>query len=177
MRNATELMIKYAAYHRDERNIATHVVGIPLIIFSIGVLLARPVVTWQELALTPAWLMWGLTTLWYLTRGNLLLALSVSTMNFLLIALAQPLGALSTPLWLLLGGGAFVSGWLIQFIGHYYEGRKPAFIDDIAGLFVGPMFVVAEALFAAGWCRSLSAEIVRRVGPTHLRDLHAHATR
>ena len=74
MRNATELMIKYAAYHRDERNIATHFVGIPLIIFSIGVLLARPLFAVQDLTLTPAWILWGVTTLWYLTRGNLMLA-------------------------------------------------------------------------------------------------------
>ena len=42
MRNATELMVQYAAYHRDRRNITTHFIGIPLIVFAIGVLLARP---------------------------------------------------------------------------------------------------------------------------------------
>jgi uncharacterized membrane protein YGL010W len=177
MRNATELMIKYAAYHRDERNIATHFVGIPLIIFSIGVLLARPLFAVQDLMLTPAWLMWALTTLWYLTRGNLLLALAVSAMNLVLIGLAQPVGTMSTTVWLLVGVSAFVVGWAFQFIGHYYEGRKPAFADDISGLFVGPMFVVAEAMFALGWERPLAAEITSRVGPVHLRDLHAHATR
>ena len=41
MGNATDLMAQYAAYHRDRRNIATHFVGIPLIVFAIGVLLAR----------------------------------------------------------------------------------------------------------------------------------------
>ncbi len=177
MRNATELMIQYAAYHRDERNIATHFVGIPMIIFAIGVLLARPPFEMADLHLTPAWIVWGATTLWYLTRGNLLLALAVSALNFVLIGLAQPLGALSTTLWLLVGFGLFFVGWIIQFVGHYYEGRKPAFVDDVSGLLVGPMFVVAEAMFALGWERPLAAEITRRVGPVHLRDLHAHATR
>ena len=65
----------------------------------------------------------------------------------------------------------FVVGWVIQFIGHYYEGRKPAFVDDLIGLLVGPMFVVAEALFMLGWGKPLLAEIERRAGPTHLRDL------
>ena len=32
MRNATELMVQYAAYHRDRRNIITHFVGLPLIV-------------------------------------------------------------------------------------------------------------------------------------------------
>ena len=35
MRKATELMVKYAAYHRDRRNIATHFVGVPMIVFAI----------------------------------------------------------------------------------------------------------------------------------------------
>ena len=40
-RPANELMVQYAAYHRDRRNIATHFVGIPLIVFAIGIFLAR----------------------------------------------------------------------------------------------------------------------------------------
>ena len=40
-RPATELMVQYAAYHRDRRNIATHFVGIPLIVFAIGIFTAR----------------------------------------------------------------------------------------------------------------------------------------
>ena len=69
------------------------------------------------------------------------------------------------------GIGFFVVGWLIQFIGHWYEGRKPAFVDDLVGLLVGPMFVTAELLFALGWNRPLLATIEQRAGPTVLRDL------
>lgn len=177
MRNATDLMVAYAKFHRDPRNIATHFVGIPLIVFSIGVLLSRPTVPVAGFPVTPAMVLWGLTALWYFTRGNVGLAMAVSGMNLVLIILAQPVGALSTPMWLSLGIGCFVLGWVIQFIGHYYEGKKPAFVDDIIGLLVGPMFVAAEALFAAGWGRGLVAEIERRAGPTRLRDLHAQATR
>ncbi len=176
-RPGTELMVHYAGYHRDRRNIATHFVGIPLIVFALGVLLARPAFDVLGLALTPAWVLWGLATLWYLSRGHLLLGFAVSVANALLIALAQPLGAGSTAAWLAWGVGCFVVGWLVQFVGHYYEGRKPAFTDDLVGLLVGPMFVVAEAMFALGACRALLAEIERRVGPTVLRDLHAPAMR
>ena len=34
MRAATELLTQYAAYHRDRRNIATHFVGVPMIVFA-----------------------------------------------------------------------------------------------------------------------------------------------
>ena len=60
---------------------------------------------------------------------------------------------------------------MIQFLGHWYEGKKPAFVDDMVGLLVGPMFVTAEAMFALGWNKPLLAEIERRVGPTHIRDM------
>ncbi|MCH7342426.1 DUF962 domain-containing protein [Pelomonas sp. CA6] len=170
-RTATDLMAQYAAYHRDRRNIATHFVGIPLIVFAIGVLLARARFELGGLELSAAWLLWLLSTLWYLLRGNLALGLAVSAVNAALMALAHPLAQGGAAPWLAWGLGSFVIGWIIQFIGHYYEGRKPAFVDDLVGLLVGPMFVVAEALFALGWGRELQHEIERRVGPTRLRDL------
>ena len=171
MRSTLDLLAQYAAYHRDQRNIATHFVGVPLIVFAVGVLLARPALGLGTLTLTPAWVAWGLTSLWYLTRGSLVVGAAVSVVNFALFGLAQPLGAGSVSGWLGWGLGLFVVGWAIQFLGHYYEGRKPAFVDDLSGLLVGPMFVVAEWLFALGMCRSMLAEIERRVGPTVLRDL------
>ena len=165
-RPTLDLMVQYAAYHRDKRNIATHFIGIPLIVFAIGVLLARL----PLLGFTAAWLVWALTTAWYLTRGNLVLGLATSVVNAALIALAHRLAAGSIISWLTWGGGAFAVGWAFQFVGHYYEGKKPAFVDDIVGLLVGPMFVVSEWLFAVGWGRDMQAQIEARVGPTRIRD-------
>jgi uncharacterized membrane protein YGL010W len=174
-RPARELLIQYAAYHRDRRNIATHVVGIPTIVFAIGVLLARPALELATpaglLPLTPALLLWGLTTLWYLTRGELLLGVAVSLLNGALVMLAAPVATAGLVPWLAVGLGLFLLGWVVQFIGHYYEGRKPAFTDDLIGLLVGPQFVAAEALFSLGLMHGLRDDIERRVGPTRIRDL------
>ena len=73
--------------------------------------------------------------------------------------------------WLACGLTTFITGWVLQFVGHYYEGRKPAFVDDLVGLLVGPMFIVGEALFAARLLRPLAQEIESRTGPTLIRDL------
>ena len=171
MRNANQLMIEYAAYHRDKRNIATHFLGIPMIVFSIGILLARPAFEVGGMTLTPIWIVWVAATLWYLALGNLALGIAVSVVNGVLIWLAAPLAAGSAASWLGWGIGTFVVGWVIQFVGHYYEGKKPAFVDDLLGLLTGPMFVTAEAMFALGWGKDLLAQIEQRVGPTKIRDL------
>ena len=85
-----------------------------------------------------------------------MLGAAVSVAIGVLIALAQPLADGSTARWLGWGIGAFVVGWVLQFVGHYYEGRKPAFVDDLVGLLVGPMFVTGEVLFALGWGKPLA---------------------
>jgi len=172
-RPALDLMVQYAQYHRDKRNIVTHFIGIPLIVFSIGILLAR----FSLFGFTLAWIFWALSSLWYVTRGNLVLGIATSVVNAVLMAMAHPFAAMLFVPWLSWGVGVFVLGWIIQFVGHYYEGRKPAFVEDMVGLLVGPMFVVGEWLFALGWGRDLLAEIERRAGPTHLRDLAASPTR
>jgi uncharacterized membrane protein YGL010W len=180
MSSATELMTKYAAYHRDRRNIATHFVGIPLIVFAIGVLLARPTIgsvdtSWGLVNLTPALLLWAVSTLWYLTRGEFFLGLAVSCANGALILLAAPLALDGTGLWLASGLGLFALGWVIQFLGHYYEGRKPAFVDDLMGLVVGPLFVVAELGFLLGLRPEVQEAVEQRAGPTCIRQPKAIA--
>ena len=168
-RPATLLMVQYAHYHRDRRNIATHLVGIPLISLSIGVLLLSPAWSVAGQTLTLAWAMWALTSLWYLSRGAVLLGVATSVVNGVLIALAHEVPPLAQALGLAVwqaGLGLFFIGWVLQFIGHYFEGRKPAFVDDLVGLLVGPMFVVGEVLMSAGLLQRVRMDIERQAGAT-----------
>jgi uncharacterized membrane protein YGL010W len=185
MRDAAALLVQYAQYHRDPRNIATHLVGIPVIVLAIGVLLARPSIPLNPgstLALSPAWALWAAATLWYAGRSVYSrpvwpVALAVILSNAVLMAAAHWIAVEAASQWLIWGAVLFVGGWALQFLGHYYEGRKPAFLDDLAGLLVGPMFVCAEALFALGRCTELRERITREAGAVQLRDLHAGALR
>jgi uncharacterized membrane protein YGL010W len=171
-RTTLDLLAQYATYHRDRRNILTHFVGVPMIVFGVGVLLARLHLTVPGLDLTGAWVAFCLSAAWYMSRrGPVSLGIAVTAATGVLIALAHGVSGGSIASWLSWGVGMFAVGWLIQFIGHYYEGRKPAFVDDIVGLLVGPMFVTAEAMFLLGWNKPMLAEIERRAGPTHIRDL------
>ncbi len=173
-RPALQLLGQYAEYHRDRRNIATHFVGVPMIMFGSLVLLSRPGFELAGLALSPAWLLLALVVAWTLSRGALALGLVTSGAWVVLSLLAH---ALPGGAWWAWGIGFFAVGWVIQFVGHYYEGRKPAFVDDLVGLFVAPMFVLLEMLAPAGFFRGLMAEVERHAGPTLLRDLAHPATR
>ena len=177
-RSAQALLNQYAEYHRDRRNILTHFVGVPMIVFGVGVLLAGWKFTLAGMALTPAWLVFALVALWYLTRGHLGIGAATTAGVGLLMLLAHRVSGGPLITWLAWGVGFFVVGWVIQFIGHYYEGRKPAFADDIVGLLVGPMFVVLEMLAPLGLFKDLMARIEAHAGPTILRDLaHPAASR
>ena len=177
-RSAIDLLSLYAEYHRDRRNIAAHFVGVPMIMFGALVLLSRPALEPAGVLLSPAWLMLGLIVARRLGRGALALGLVTTGMWLLLAWTAHRVGTgASTGTWLVWCLSFFFVGWVIQFIGHYYEGRKPAFVDDLVGLYVAPMFVLLEMLAPAGLFRSLMAEVERRACPTLLRDLAHPATR
>lgn len=171
MRSAPDLLIQYARYHRDRRNIATHFLGIPLIVLALGMLLSQPMGLEPWPALSPAMVLLALVSLWYLRRRPWVLTLSTLGLMAATVALAGWL-CMGRP-WVAWIGGTivFAVGWLLQFLGHYYEGKKPAFVDDLVGLLVGPMFVMAEALFIKGWNPALREAIEAQAGPLMIRAL------
>jgi uncharacterized membrane protein YGL010W len=179
MRTLTQQLTQYAAYHRDRRNIATHFIGIPLIVLALAVLLSRPAFTLGALPLTlsAAWLLFTVATVYYLVL-DVPLGVMMACVSAACVAFGEWLAAQSTVAWLATGIGLFVIGWGFQFIGHVaYEHRKPAFVDDVIGLLIGPLFVLAEALFGVGWRPDLREAIDAQVGPTRINADRATAHR
>ncbi|MEQ3696864.1 MAG: Mpo1-like protein [Pseudomonadales bacterium] len=162
MKTIEQQLISYASYHRNFKNILTHFVGVPLIYLSVVSLLSRPVINLASDAVTfsfsPAYLLAAILCFYYLRlhRG---LGILMLLFNAACFAIAGLFAQYSTGLWLAVSIGLFVIGWIIQFIGHYFEGKKPAFVDDIMGLAIGPLFVVAEWAFMLGAFKSLNAKV------------------
>lgn len=155
----------YAAYHRDRRNVATHLVGIPMIFLAVVVLLSRPVFGLGGGTLTPAMLASVLAAIFYL-RLDWRFGIVMALLLVLCCGLGLWIGQMNTTDWLGWGLGLFVGGWAIQFVGHWFEGRKPAFVDDLKSLLVGPLFVVAEVAFLLGLRRDVQAAMGQGPGPT-----------
>ncbi len=142
----------YAAVHRDWRNKATHFVGIPIIVFSLLLVLSL----WRFELRRPRLDavarrgdrggrgLDGPRSRHRPRHGDCSWPLPGSPRK----ALAGALGSASA-VWMAFIV-LFVGGWALQFLGHHYEGKRPALLDNIFQAFIGPMFLVAEAMVVMG---------------------------
>jgi uncharacterized membrane protein YGL010W len=169
VKNLEQNLTQYAAYHRDRRNIATHFVGIPMIVFAILLALATASITAGAVAVTVAAIVSVALCIYYF-RLDWVFGTAMAVALFAMCAGASEITArLSTAAVLGLAAAVFVAGWALQFLGHKYEGMKPAFYDDVMQLAIGPLFVCAEAFFLLGAKPQLRRYIEERVGPTVAR--------
>ena len=164
MKSLVDQLVHYASYHRDRRNIATHFIGVPMILVGTQGLLARIGIGPFNVAAAAT----AAASAYYMkldpTYGKVMSLVLGAT-----CAAGTGIAALPLPVWAATAGGLFIGGWAIQFVGHGFEGRKPAFVDDLMGLLIAPLFLVAETAFFLGLSTELREEIERRAGPTHGR--------
>jgi uncharacterized membrane protein YGL010W len=166
-----ESLTRYAAYHRDRRNIATHFAGIPMIVLAIVIAGASVAVPVGGVEVTPAAAMSIAACLYYL-RLDIPMGVAMAVALFGACALAsEALARLATGGALAVALALFVAGWALQLLGHRFEGVKPAFFDDLRQLLIGPLFVYAELLFMAGARPELRRRIEERVGPVVARRM------
>ena len=165
MKTLTEQLSGYATCHRDRLNIATHYLGIPLILLAVTALLSRPTVMVDGWPLSPAVPVAAGVMLYYLVL-DLRFGLAMAIVMLASLAVGAWAASLATPLWLALSLGSLAVGFIAQLVGHRFEGRKPAFVDDLMGFLIGPLFLVAEAAFALGLRQRLQGEIETFAGPT-----------
>lgn len=156
----------YAAYHRDARNKATHFIGIPAIVLSLLIALALWRLRFGGVVISGALLVGALALLGWIALDvgvGLAMALVIAPMWLIAEWLAANTGAAT--MWIAFTV-LFVGGWVFQFVGHAYEGRRPALVDNLFQAFVGPMFLVAETFIALG----LRADLRRAVAGPHVAE-------
>jgi uncharacterized membrane protein YGL010W len=130
VRKVDELFSRYGEYHLDRLNKAIHWVCVPMIVWSVLGMLwsASPMV---------AYLVVGASMLFYAW-----LSPPLAIGMFGVIALmVYPLTLLGDRV-LLVSVAVFLAAWVGQFIGHLVEGRRPAFLEDMRSLLIGPAWLL-----------------------------------
>jgi len=157
-----EQMAMYAAYHQDPKNCATHYFGVPLILLAL--LIAASLVRfnlWGPIPITLATLLlMGLLVFYFAALP--IIGLLSAAIHIPLLWFADFISLSSrSDVWIVIGV-CFTGGWALQFIGHVFEERRPALFDNILQVFIAPAFLVAEALFTAGWLSELNSDLKKR---------------
>jgi uncharacterized membrane protein YGL010W len=160
-----ELLASYGRYHRDRRNRLTHFVGVPLIVYALLTGAALVVVPLPVVGVTTLdRVLVVLAALAYLGL-DVALGLGLAIALALLAGAAEATATLGTTSAAVLAGVVFVLGWVIQFLGHFIEGNRPALFTNLAQIFVAPLFLAAELTFALGGRRALAASVRERIDP------------
>jgi uncharacterized membrane protein YGL010W len=157
MKTLEDQMSTYAAYHQDARNKATHFVGVPIIVLSLMIPLS-----WLRFEGISAAMVITAALLAYYLVLDVGLGLAMCVVMGALLWVGQVIadqGMLAGWIWF---GVLFVGGWILQLVGHVFEGRKPALADNLFQIFVAPIFLCAELFFALGYKPQLHTAVQER---------------
>ncbi len=126
------LFARYEMSHRHPANKAIHWVCVPAIMWSVLALLwsVSPIAAYALAAFAMAFYVW---------LSRMIAAGMLIVVALILYSLAR-FGAPALPLSI----SVFVAAWIGQVVGHRIEGRKPAFVDDVKFLLVGPAWLLAS---------------------------------
>lgn len=138
MRQVETLLNEYGESHQNKINVFIHGIAVPAIYFvTLGLVWSIPTpafldyfnVTWLHVTAIPV--------LWYYFKlsGPIGAAMTLLTIaSYLAIQALEGAGITVWEFCLIL----FVVMWILQFVGHHIEGKKPSFFKDLQFLLVGP---------------------------------------
>ena len=160
MKSVEEQLSTYKSVHLNKTNIKTHFVGVPMIVWAIMLWMsfAKLPIT-DSFNLTLAMAAFALVLVYYFLLN---ISLGVGQVVFLVPTLysAHLVSQMPNAGWF--AALVFFIGWLFQFIGHYYEKAKPAFVDDLNQLLIGPLFLMSELFFMLGALKSLDKIVTKK---------------
>ena len=165
MKSIEEQLARYKSVHLNQTNINTHFIGVPLIVFAVTLMLSTIAfeIMIDDILSTPfllnftlAMVLFAVIAIYYIALHRLL-ALGMLAYILANLFVAQLFSDTEGVMYIAVG--IFIIGWIIQFIGHYYEKAKPAFVDDLSQFLIGPLFLMAEVYFMLGLESVLKARV------------------
>lgn len=137
-RKVDQLLAHYGESHQNPRNELIHFIAIPLIMLSlVGMMFAlHPYVAYAFVG----------ASMVYYARLSVVFLVTMVIWSALTFALVFAMDAKVLPI----SVAIFVGAWILQFIGHKIERKKPSFFEDIQYLWVGPLFVLSRLFLKLG---------------------------
>ncbi len=160
MKTIQDQLSTYKSVHLNKKNVMTHFVGVPFIVWSLLVLLSLIPLPLQATLLgfpISASMAFFVFVLAYYFMLNLSLAVAAILLLAPVLYSALIVAQMDAAIWIAIV--VFVIAWIIQFVGHHFEKAKPAFVDDFNQLLIGPLFLLAELIFALGGLKKLEQQI------------------
>ena len=158
MKTLEQQMSVYLQYHRNTWNKLTHFVGVPILIFSLLIPLGWIRLSIAGVEVTGAHVFVAVVLVYYFML-DVPLALAMTLFIGCMIYLADKVSLLPIMQGALWFVATFVGGWIVQLVGHVFEGRKPALVDNFFQIFIAPLFLMAEVFFACGYKK----DVLRRM--------------
>jgi uncharacterized membrane protein YGL010W len=133
-RRIDQLLAHYGESHQHPVNERIHFVAIPLIMLTlIGLMFEiHPAVAYVFLT----------ASMFYYFRLSLVFSMVMAVWTLIMLVLVNAMGEHRLVICVLV----FMGAWVLQFIGHKLEGKKPSFFEDVQYLWVGPLFVLRPLL-------------------------------
>ena len=148
MKTLEDQMAFYAAYHQDARNKATHFIGVPVIMLSLFIPLAWLRIEVAATTVTAA-MVFAAIVLAYYFMLDIALGIAMLVITGALVWAGDRIAGLGTAQAWTAFAVLFVGGWILQLVGHVFEGRKPALADNLFQIFVAPIFLAARSVLRA----------------------------
>jgi uncharacterized membrane protein YGL010W len=142
MKTLEQWFTEYGASHQNKTNQRIHKVAVPGIYFSIlGLVWCLPSFRFSGVDIEWLWLILMPVLFFYYGLSRRVFTI-MSVFTLVCVIGIEVLFQLGVNI-LNLSIGLFIILWVLQFIGHKIEGKKPSFFEDLQFLLIGPAWVFA----------------------------------
>ncbi|WP_294240037.1 DUF962 domain-containing protein [uncultured Chryseobacterium sp.] len=154
MRKIDLLFAEYAESHRNATNKLIHWICVPLIFWTIlgfiSIIPSKAIgfryigeISYVSFAAI------ALVTIFYM-RLSVLISLMMFFVMILMESFAYGINIRFKGESWMVYLSVFIATWILQFVGHKIEGKKPSFIKDLQFLLVGPIWLLSFILKKLG---------------------------
>lgn len=145
MKSITKWLDEYGVSHQNQTNKLIHYLCVPAIYMTVlGLLWSIPF----PVADMPMWVNWSTVLaipalLFYFSLSSVV-GLGMTVFTALMVVFLQwwQLNMAEYMSVLIMSVVVFVVAWILQFVGHNIEGKKPSFLKDVQFLLIGPAWIL-----------------------------------